>query len=112
MINENNVNDSQVITLIKTTIAKARAAYKPARIYIILESQSIFDGILAYFCQIEGLVAVQLNPVGKTRMDELGQKEKIECFRKRLRGWLAEYHVVSRCITSFSPNKAINVNEL
>ena len=108
----NKVNDSQIINVMKASVAKARAAYKPARVCIIIETNSIYDGILAYFCQTEEIVAVQINPIGKTRLDELGERERVECFRKRLRGWLADYHVVSRNVASFSPNKPINVNEL
>ena len=106
-------NQAKLVQMaIVTSLLKVTSDFKPTIKFLIVEDSSVFSGLLAYVGQINNWVMIQLNPIGHKSLATMEEEERCQCFGRRVKYYLGFYHVHSRPIAHYSPDKLIDADEL
>jgi hypothetical protein len=103
------------IDKITADIAGVVAFYKPARTFLQIfdaaeERDSDFGASLAWICYKEGYILIDFNGVGRSKIADAPDDQKIKIWRGRIKFALKENKPKDRDLTS--PTKGINCNEI
>ena len=102
-------------TKITADIAVAVSFYKPARTFLQIfdpadDRDSDFGASLAWICYKEGWILIDFNSVGRSKISDASEEDKLKIWRGRIKWALKEYKPKDRELTS--PTKGINCNEI
>ena len=109
------ITAATAVAKITTDIAKPVSFYKPARTYVQVfdpadECDSDFGATIAWVCYKQGYVLIDLNGVGRTKIDETPEEHRVKVWRSRIQSVLKEYNPKDREVSS--PAKGIDCNEI
>ena len=110
---ENNKQSEKYTPIMKALFEKARSHFKPQRVLVTIYDHSRFSGIAAYCAITLEMGIIWINPLGKTKLADIGRDEdRTNALKTRVRTMISFYRVGATPVSNLSPAKGIDVSKL